>query len=92
MFELLHILQTDHFPHIVRLCNFFADYAIRCGKGSIVRNRTSTQFQKPCFVSVYPLLNLASYLSGEKHTLEKNTPCQPLLIKPMFSTYCMILV
>ena len=31
----------------MRLCDLFADYAIGCGKRSIVRNRTSAQYQKP---------------------------------------------
>ena len=42
MFELLHIFtKLIRFPHFVRLCDFFADYAIECGKRSIVRNCTS---------------------------------------------------
>ena len=42
MFELLYIFtKLIRFPHIVRLCDFFADYVIGCGKRSIVRNRTS---------------------------------------------------
>ena len=32
------------------MCDFFADYAIGCGNRSIVRNRTSAQYQKPCIV------------------------------------------
>ena len=35
----------------MRLCNFFADYVIGCSKRSIVWNRTSTQYQKPCLMS-----------------------------------------
>ena len=51
MFELLFVPFTKlmHFPHIVRLCDFFTDYVIGCGKRSIVPNHTSTQYQKPCF-------------------------------------------
>ena len=37
MFELLYIFtKLIRFPHIVQLCDFFADYVLGCGKRSIV--------------------------------------------------------
>ena len=42
MFELLYILQNWSFSPNCVIMRFFADYALRCGKMSIVQNCTST--------------------------------------------------
>ena len=67
MFELLYIFtKLIHFPHIVWLCDFFADYAIRCGKRSIVQIAPAHNIRIPVLelIPIWSMLNQNNYLKS----------------------------